>query len=311
MPYGLSVEGETRRLIASTSCGPKGGRSPAARPWPREARRSLSARRPSPSGARSRHPAHPPAGSRARPRRRRGTRRASRSARRPSPRARARPAPGPRPAAAAARPPAGAPPTSAAAARPRLRQRGWRAPTGPRPSHPPRAFSTSSQSPNCKSVSQRTVGRGSRSAVKVGRAPGGGTTVDGVDGLDPCTALWGAVLSQVLTDLRSAIQFARFGATLSTRNGEEGAARHAVAWTFGAGNPDRLLVLGYLGIHEDALYRELVRRHGRDLTHVLGGDAIGGLDRSLRISIPGGVASVDPRVPIAPSSRWASARPEQ
>src|SRR3954453_968659 len=30
---------------------------------------------------------------------------------------------------------------------------------GPRPSHPPRAFSTSSQSPNCKSVSQRTVGR--------------------------------------------------------------------------------------------------------------------------------------------------------
>src|SRR3954447_14488686 len=169
MPYTSSVEGETCRLIASTSRGLKGGRSPAVRPWPRGARRSWSARRPSPSGARSRHPAHPPAGSRARPRRRRGTRRASRSARRPSPRARVRPAPGPRPAAASAPRPACAAPTSAAAARARLRQRGWRAPTGPRPSHPPRAFPTSSQSPNCKSVSQRTVGRGNTACTSTVR----------------------------------------------------------------------------------------------------------------------------------------------
>src|SRR4051812_20427857 len=63
IPYGLAVEGETCRLIASTSCGPKGGRPPAARPWPRAARSPSSARPPSPSGGRSRRPGRPPAGS--------------------------------------------------------------------------------------------------------------------------------------------------------------------------------------------------------------------------------------------------------
>src|SRR3954451_13782576 len=161
-PYALSVEGETWRLIASTSGGPKGGRPPAARSWPRAARSPSSARPPSPSGGRSRCLGRPLADSSVRPRRRRGTRRASRSARRPSPRARARPAPGPRRAAAAGPPPACGPPTCAAVAwaRARLRQRVGRAPPGPRPPRPRRPSSTSSQSPNCKAVSQRTVGRG-------------------------------------------------------------------------------------------------------------------------------------------------------
>src|SRR4051794_39034228 len=161
-PYALSVEGETWRLIASTSGGPKGGRPPVARSWPRAARSPSSARPPSPSGGRSRCLGRPPADSSVRPRRRRGTRRASRSARRPSPRARARPAPGPRRAAAAGPPPACGPPTCAAAAwaRARLRQRVGRAPPGPRPPRPRRPSSTSSRFPNRKSVSQRTVGRG-------------------------------------------------------------------------------------------------------------------------------------------------------
>src|SRR4051794_21298112 len=121
-------------------------------------------------------------------------------------------------------------------------------------------------------------------------------------------ALWAAVLSQALSDVRSAISYAKHGPPLSTRNGEEAAARHAVAWVFAPLNPDREFVLGLLGLHEDALYRELVRWHGRDLTHVLDGDAIDELDQKL--SVPGGIASVEPRVRIVPS-RWASARLEQ
>ena len=157
----------------------------------------------------------------------------------------------------------------------------------------------------------RRHGNYGRAATKVGRAPGGGTTVEGVHGLEPSLALWAAVLAQALSDVRSAILYAKHGEPLSARNGEAAAARHAVAWLFAPVNPDRAFVLGVLGVHEDALYRELVRWHGRDLTHVLGGDAIGELDRRLRLSVPGGVASVEPRVPIAPSSRRASARLEQ
>src|SRR3954447_19084427 len=100
MPYVLAVNGETCRLIASTSAGPKGGRRPAARSWPRAARSPSSARPPSPSGGRSRALGCPPAGSSWRPRRRRGTRRAKGQARRPSPRGCARLASDPRPAAA-------------------------------------------------------------------------------------------------------------------------------------------------------------------------------------------------------------------
>jgi len=153
-------------------------------------------------------------------------------------------------------------------------------------------------------------GNRGRAAAKVGRAPDGGTTADGVHGLEPSLALWAAVLAQALSDVRNAVLYAKHGPPLSTRNGEAAAARHAVAWLFAPVNPDRTVVLEVLGLHQDALLRELVRWHGRDLTLVLGGDAIGELDRKLRLSIPGGVASVEPRVRIVPS-RWASARLEQ
>src|SRR3954449_4022700 len=163
------MEGETRRLIASTSDGLKGGPPPGGRSWPRAARWPWSARRPSPSGARSRHPAHRRRGSSSRPRRRPGRPPASRSARPPSRPARARPAPGPRRTAAAAPRPACATPSSAAGAwaRARLRRRVGRAPPGPRPPRSPRPSSTSSQFPNRKSVSQRTVGRGTPDGAEV------------------------------------------------------------------------------------------------------------------------------------------------
>ena len=139
----------------------------------------------------------------------------------------------------------------------------------------------------------------------------GGTTADGVHGLEPCLALWAAVLAQALSDVRNAVLYAKHGEPPSARNSEGAIARHAVAWLLAPANPDRAFVLGVLGVHEDALLRELVHWHGRDLTLVLGGDAIGELDRRLRFSLPSGVAAVEPQVKIAPSARQASARLEQ
>src|SRR4051794_35316619 len=88
-----------------------------------------------------------------------GTGRASRSARPRSQPGRARPAPGPRPAGAAAPFPACVAPTSAAVARAwaRLRQRGGRAPPGPRPPLQPRP-----SSPPCNAYLQSGVSKNRR-----------------------------------------------------------------------------------------------------------------------------------------------------
>src|SRR5215213_7568522 len=163
-PWSWSVEGETWRLIASTSGVPKGGWSPAARSSLRAARWPSSGRPLSPWDGRSRRPERPPAGSSTTPRPLPGRRPASRSGRRRSPRAGATAVPDPHPATAAAPRPACVAPTSVLGARAwtRLRQRGGRAPTGPRPPQPLRPSSTSLQSSTCKAVSQRTVGRGRR-----------------------------------------------------------------------------------------------------------------------------------------------------
>src|SRR3954462_5332575 len=149
--------------MTSASGGPKGAAPPDARSSPPGARPSSSARRPWPAAGRSRRPVRQPGGSSAMPRPRQGTGHASRSARPRSQPGHARPAPGPRPAGAAAPSPACVAPTSAAAARAwtRLRQRGGRAPPGPRPPQRSRPPSTSLQSLTCKAVSQRNVGRGS------------------------------------------------------------------------------------------------------------------------------------------------------
>ena len=79
------LEGETCRLIASTSGRPKGGASPGARSSPPAVRSSSSARRPWPAAARSRGRARRRAGSSTTLRPRQGRPPASHSARRPSP----------------------------------------------------------------------------------------------------------------------------------------------------------------------------------------------------------------------------------
>ena len=126
-PSTWSVEGETRRLIASTALVPMGGWSPAARSSLRAARWPSSARPLSPGDGRSRRPERPQAGSSTTPRQRPGRRPASRPGRRRSPRAGATAVPDPHPVTAAAPRPACAAPTSAVGARAwtRLRQRRW------------------------------------------------------------------------------------------------------------------------------------------------------------------------------------------
>ena len=78
---------------------------------------------------------------------------------------------------AVARPPARGPPTPAAGARARtrLRRRTGAPPPGPHPTRPPRPSSTSSLSPNCKSVSRTLFYREAPDFAVMG---GGGQDVD-------------------------------------------------------------------------------------------------------------------------------------